>query len=428
MKYHLKTLGCAKNTVDSWRMESALRSSGHIPSFNRQDADLLLVNTCGFIDDASEESLDAIRDLDSSRTGDQQLWVAGCLTQIATDRVKREIPGVDNTFGAEEWDSIALELGPSQETYDIPDATMPGASVSAYLKVSDGCDRPCTFCIIPKIKGAMKSGDGQRLLSEAKMHAYAGAKELVLIAQDTTAFGEDTSNKDGLADFLEELSETVPEVPWIRLMYAYPGKVTPKLAETMSRLPNIVPYVDMPLQHGSDATLRRMKRPSLRKANQSLELLTKAMPEIALRTTFIVGFPDETETEFLELLEFIKEWKFDHIGAFSYSPQDGTPAFEYGGSVDSAVVADRYSRLMTLAQDISSSRTKALVGKRVDVLIESEEPGENTEGDLFSIGRSFRDAPEVDGMAFVKGVFQPGDIVPTIVKGSLPYDLLCYPA
>ena len=428
MKYHLKTLGCAKNTVDSWRMESALRASGHIPSFNREDADLLLVNTCGFIDDASEESLNAIRDLDSSRAEDQQLWVAGCLTQIASDRVKREIPGVDNTFGAEEWDSIALALGPSEETYDIPDATMPGAAVSAYLKVSDGCDRPCTFCIIPQIKGAMRSGDEQRLLSEAKMHAYAGAKELVLIAQDTTAFGEDTNNKDGLADFLEKLSEAVPEVPWIRLMYAYPGKVTPKLVETMSELPNVVPYVDMPLQHGSDATLRRMKRPSLRKANQSLELLTKAMPDIALRTTFIVGFPDETESEFLELLEFAKEWKFDHIGAFSYSPQDGTPAFEYEGAVDSAVVADRYSRLMGLAQDISSSRTKNLVGERVDVLIESEEPGENTDGDLFSIGRSFRDAPEVDGMAFVKGVFKPGEIVPAIVKGSLPYDLLCYPA
>ena len=409
-------------------MESALRASGHIPSFNRQDADLLLVNTCGFIDDASEESLNVIRDLDSSRAEDQQLWVAGCLTQIASDRVKREIPGVDNTFGAEEWDSIALELGPSEETYDIPDATMPGAAVSAYLKVSDGCDRPCTFCIIPQIKGAMRSGDEQRLLSEAKMHAYAGAKELVLIAQDTTAFGEDTNNKDGLADFLEKLSEAVPEVPWIRLMYAYPGKVTPKLVETMSGLPNVVPYVDMPLQHGSDATLRRMKRPSLRKANQSLDLLTKAMPDIALRTTFIVGFPDETESEFLELLEFAKEWKFDHIGAFSYSPQDGTPAFEYEGAVDSAVVADRYSRLMGLAQDISSSRTKNLVGERVDVLIESEEPGENTDGDLFSIGRSFRDAPEVDGMAFVKGVFKPGEIVPAIVKGSLPYDLLCYPA
>ena len=304
MKYHLKTLGCAKNTVDSWRMESALRASGHIPSFNRQDADLLLVNTCGFIDDASEESLNVIRDLDSSRAEDQQLWVAGCLTQIASDRVKREIPGVDNTFGAEEWDSIALELGPSEETYDIPDATMPGAAVSAYLKVSDGCDRPCTFCIIPQIKGAMRSGDEQRLLSEAKMHAYAGAKELVLIAQDTTAFGEDTNKKDGLADNLEKISEAVPEVPWIRLMYAYPGKVTPKLVETMSGLPNVVPYVDMPLQHGSDATLRRMKRPSLRKANQSLDLLTKAMPDIALRTTFIVGFPDETESEFLELLEF----------------------------------------------------------------------------------------------------------------------------
>ena len=427
MKYHLKTLGCAKNTVDSWRMESALRASGHIPSVDQQEADLLLVNTCGFIDEASDESLKAIRDLDSNRGKEQQLWVAGCLTQIASERVKKEIPGVDHTFGTEEWDSIAMKLGPSQEKYDIPDATMPGASVSAYLKVSDGCDRPCTFCIIPKIKGQMKSGDQQRLLSEAKMHAYAGAKELVLIAQDTTAFGEDTKDSDGLAHLLEALSEAVPEVPWIRLMYAYPGKVTPRLAEAMSRLPNIVPYVDMPLQHGSDAILRRMKRPSLRKANQSLELLTKQMPEIALRTTFIVGFPGETESEFSELLDFIEEWKFDHIGAFSYSPQEGTPAFSHEGFVDSAVVADRYSRLMTLAQDISSSRTKELVGKRVEVLIESEEPGENIEGDLFSIGRSFRDAPEVDGMAFVKGVFKSGELVPTIVKGALPYDLLCYP-
>ena len=426
MKYHLHTLGCAKNTVDSWRMESALRSAGHAPSENKDAADLLLVNTCGFIDDASEESVNLIKELDSERRSDQKLWVAGCLTEIATERVQREIPGVDQTFGAQQWDEIALKAGPSNEAYDIPIATMPGTGVYAYLKISDGCDRPCTFCIIPTIKGGMVSSEYSQIIADAKEHIAAGAKELIIIGQDTTAFGEDWGSRDGLADLLEVLSGSIPDDIWIRLMYAYPGRVTKRLASVMSRAPNIIPYVDMPLQHGSESVLKRMKRPSLKKANESLSILKEAMPDISLRTTFIVGFPGETDREFEELLDFIEKWQFNHVGAFNYSPQVGTPATSLPeATVDTQVATERFGEVMTLAQEISHRHTKALVGKSIDVLIESEEPGQNADGEFISIGRSYRDAPEVDGLVFVKGAYHQGDKISAEVSGALPYDVFC---
>ncbi|MGE0136086.1 MAG: MiaB/RimO family radical SAM methylthiotransferase, partial [Dehalococcoidia bacterium] len=297
MRYHLVTLGCAKNTVDSMRMEHALRHARHTAVAAPEDADVLFVNTCGFIDAAKGESIDVVRELDAARRPGQQLVVVGCMTQIAEDELRAAVPAIDATFGVEAWDDIAASLGPAIEAYDIPqpaDAGLLATGPSAYLKISDGCDRPCTFCIIPTIKGRMHSDPTERLLREARWLAAGGAKELVLVAQDSTAFGEDRGERDGLATLLEQLAGAVPDLPWIRLMYAYPGRVTPRLAETMARLPNVLPYVDMPLQHGSDAVLRRMKRPSLRKARESIEAIRTAMPDAVLRTTFIVGYPGET--------------------------------------------------------------------------------------------------------------------------------------
>ncbi|MYI83520.1 MAG: 30S ribosomal protein S12 methylthiotransferase RimO, partial [Chloroflexi bacterium] len=342
MRYHLVTLGCAKNTVDSMRLERALRHARHQATASVDEAELLLVNTCGFIDDAKDESLEVIAELDAERRPDQQLYVLGCLTQIAEQEVRRAVPAVDATFGVEAWDAVAASLGPGSPGFDIPQPALLATGPSAYLKISDGCDRPCTFCIIPTIKGRMHSEPDDWLIAEARALAASGVRELVLVAQDSTAYGEDRAQRDGLATLLERLAEAVPEVRWLRLMYAYPGRVTPRLAETMARLPNVTPYLDMPLQHGSPSVLRRMRRPSLRVARRSLATLREAMPDAALRTTFIVGFPGETEEEFEELLDFVEEQRFDHVGAFTYSPQTGTPAAELGEPVPHELAAERY--------------------------------------------------------------------------------------
>ena len=433
MRYHLVTLGCAKNTVDSMRLERALRNGRHLPVAVPADADLLFVNTCGFIDAAKDESVDVIRELSESRRSDQKLYAIGCMTEIAVDELRAAVPGIDGTFGAEAWDAIAASIGPADDAYDIPKASQPlrlegePGPPSAYIKISDGCDRPCTFCIIPTIKGRMHSDGTERLIEEARWHANAGVRELVLVAQDSTAYGEDRGERDGLATLLERLSEAVPDVPWLRLMYAYPGRVTARLAETMARLPNVVPYLDMPLQHGSDAVLRRMRRPSLRVARRSIDTLREAMPDATLRTTFIVGYPGETEEEFDELLAFVAEQRFDHLGAFTYSPQAGTPAAAEAEQVPAGVQEERYGRLMELAQSISHDRNRELVGREFDVLIESERPVPSEGGGSVVVGRTQRDAPEVDGLALVRGEFEAGSMVRVHVDGALPYDLLCTP-
>ena len=428
MKYHLVTLGCAKNTVDSMRLEQALRTGRHLAVTAPEEADLLVVNTCGFIDAAKDESVAVVRQLDAARRPDQKLYGVGCMTQIAEDEVRRAVPNIDAAFGVEQWDEIAASIGAASETFDIPDRGLPvlGAP-SAYLKISDGCDRPCTFCIIPTIKGGMHSAPARQLIAEARMYAAAGAKELVLVAQDSTAYGEDEGGRDGLAAMLEELSAGVPEVPWIRLMYAYPGRVTPRLAEAMASLPNVVPYLDMPLQHGSDSVLRRMKRPTLSRSRQSIETIRRAIPDVTLRSTFIVGFPGETEAEFRELLRFVEEYAIDHVGAFTYSPQIGTPAAAYPDQVPEEVKQQRYGRLMELAQGISHASNKTQVGREVDVLVESREPGTSQSVEPIVIGRTVRDAPEVDGLALVKGTYPMGTMVRVRVDGALPYDLLCTP-
>jgi ribosomal protein S12 methylthiotransferase len=430
VRYHVVTLGCAKNTVDSMRLEQALRNGRHRAVAEPADADLLLVNTCGFIDAAKDESLSVIRELDEARSPQQRLYVVGCMTEIAEQEVRAAIPTVDATFGVEAWDRIAAAVGPADPRYDIPEPQPlvgPGTP-SAYLKISDGCDRPCTFCIIPTIKGRMHSASRERLLAEARAYASAGVQELVLVAQDSTAYAEDEGERDGLATLLEQLSAAVPDVPWIRLMYAYPGRVTPRLAETMARLANVVPYLDIPLQHGSDAVLRRMKRPSLRVARQSLDAVRTAMPEIAIRTTFIVGFPGESDAEFDELLAFVEEQRFDHVGAFPYSPQPGTPAAEFDAPPSAELTEERYGRLMELAQGISLQHNRALVGRELDVLVESAQPVESAgAGGLVVVGRSYRDAPEVDGLALLKGEFAAGTLVRARVDGALPYDLMLSP-
>jgi len=299
---------------------------------------------------------------------------------------------------------------------------------SAYLKISDGCNAPCTFCIIPKMKGKLHSTPADEIVEEARRLADAGVREIVLVAQDSTDYGRDLGVRDGLPDLLERISEAVPDVPWLRIMYAYPGHVTRRLAETMARLPNVVPYIDIPLQHGAESVLRRMKRPSnTRMVREMFATLRDVMPEIAIRTTFIAGYPGETEAEFTELLAFVREMAFDHVGCFTYSPQSESPAAHEPDQVPEKIKKRRQRQLMEVAQQVSLIRNRAMNGREIDVLVENLTPSPSPssgEGSYLSVGRSYRDAPEVDGVVLLRGEHRAGEMVRAKVTGALAYDLI----
>jgi ribosomal protein S12 methylthiotransferase len=293
---------------------------------------------------------------------------------------------------------------------------------SAYLKIADGCRRPCAFCAIPSIKGTAVSRPVERILQEAAQVAQIGVQELILIAQDTSDYGHDRGEKEGLANLLERLVTAVPDIPWIRVMYAYPGYVTERLMETMARHPQILPYLDMPLQHAHPAVLKRMRRPAnVEWVERTVARLRELMPEIAIRTTFIVGYPGETEDEFQALLDMVQALQFDRVGVFTYWPEDNTPAAELPGQLPDAVKQERHDRLMALQQEISLARNMAQVGRQLEVLVEGQ-------GDGISVGRSYRDAPEIDGMVIVEDQLEPGTLQPVRITGAMHYDLLAMPA
>jgi ribosomal protein S12 methylthiotransferase len=426
--YHLITLGCPKNVVDSETLEGLLRGAGHVPADRPSAADLLIVNTCGFIDASKEESINAVLELASAKRPEQKLIVAGCLTQLYGEELGREIPEIDHIFGVDQWEGVAaLAGGHARAPYDIPAAGGVGPRrVSAYLKISDGCNAPCTFCIIPTIKGRFTSIGGGEIVRTARRLVAEGARELVLVAQDSTAYGEDLGHRDALPDLLRLLAEAVPGT-WLRLMYAYPGRVTPRLIRAMAEVPEVVPYLDMPLQHGSVSMLKRMRRPAnMAMVRRTLHDLREAMPEIALRTSLITGFPGETEAEFEELLDFVRETRFDHVGVFTYSPQERTPAATMPEQIPERVKRERRAAVMALQQGISLAKNQALIGTELDVLIEAAAPvkrGANRNGAPVWLGRSYRDAPEVDGTVLVHGPAAPGEIARVRVTAAGPYDL-----
>jgi len=429
MRYHLVTLGCPKNTVDSERLERLLEAGHHVPTVRPSDADLLVVNTCGFIDASKEESVDAILRLAAIKKPGQRLIAAGCMTQLYGDEVEREIPEVDHVFGVDQWEQVAALAGDAPAApWDIPVTASPMvAHTSAYLKISDGCNAPCTFCIIPQIKGRFTSASAGSIVAEAQRLVARGARELVLVAQDSTAWGEDLAQRDGLAGLLRLLAGSLPEQPWLRIMYAYPGRVTPKLIGTMAALPSVAHYLDMPLQHASVPALRRMKRPSnMAMVRRTLDDLRRAMPDIALRTSLIVGFPGETEAEFDELKAFLREARFDHVGVFTYSPQEGTPAATLDQPVPEKVKKARRRELMELQQSISGQIQRGLIGSELTVLIEGSAMQKGGNGTM-SVGRSYRDAPEVDGVVLVRGELPPGSLVRVRVTSAQPYDLVAEP-
>jgi len=438
--FYILTLGCDKNTVDSEAMGQLLGSYGLRETMKPEKAQLLIVNTCGFIDAATKQSLDSLRELSAGKQPGQSLIAAGCLASRASDVIKAEVPGVDGVVGALKWDSFGPMLADLGVEIDQSNALTYGLlrrkkkqGISSYLKISDGCDAGCAFCIIPQMKGKHQSRPTDILLRETRELALSGVKEIVLVGQDTTFYGRDLGNKEGTSDLLRQLCEVAPEVKWFRMMYAYPRFVSQKLVETMASLPQMAHYIDMPLQHAHKATLRRMRRPSDQSETYgTIARLREAMPDIAIRTTFIVGYPGETEEEFEFLLNFIQEMEFDNVGAFKFSPQSTSPAAQLPDPIAEELKQERYERLMAAQQQISAKKNKALIGRELDVIVEgsgSVDYGPRDSRPIW-VGRSYRSAPEVDGMVFIepaKGRHFPEGPRPTLarilVTDATEYDL-----
>ena len=423
--YHLVTLGCPKNDVDSEHLERLLTGGELIPVLEPGDADAIIVNTCGFIEQSQAQSMEAVHALAAGKREGQTLIVAGCMTQLYGSKVRAEVKGIDHVFGVGQWQDVARLLSVDvSAVYDIPESHAKVTGPSAYLKISDGCDAPCTFCVIPKIKGALRSAPAGLLVREAQRLVEAGAKELVLVAQDSTAWGEDLGLPvgKGLPGLLRTLSEAVGPDTWLRLMYAYPSRVTPELIEAMASIPNVVHYLDVPLQHGSEAVLRRMKRPSnLDKVYRFVAELREAMPDIVLRTSFIAGFPGETEAEFRELLDFAKAVRFDHAGCFTYSLQQWTGAFDMTDQVIDEVKHERRDRFMRQQRKIAAKQAKRFIGRTLPMLVEGT--GEDEDGGLIAAGRTYREAPEVDGLVFARGWAKVGSRVDVRITDAVDYDL-----
>jgi ribosomal protein S12 methylthiotransferase len=432
--FHMISLGCAKNTVDSASMAQILAASGYQSTDKPSQARVLIVNTCGFIGPAKEESYEVLQDLAASKQQGQILIAAGCLTQRYGAEVVQRVPGIDGVLGTRRWMDIldvvdTLHHGKHPEPlYHLPDVATVGKDEhgvlragiqgnSAFIKIADGCRRPCAFCAIPLIKGTAVSRPEDVIIDEARRLSDMGMHELNLIAQDTTDYGYDLGIKDGLARLLEKLTLAVPNVDWLRIMYAYPGYITDRLIDVMSSHSQILQYLDLPLQHAHPDTLRRMKRPAnVDWVRRTLEKMRLAMPGLALRTTFIVGYPGETEEEFQTLLDFVEEIRFDRVGTFQFSFEPGTASEPLGDPIVTEVKEERYDRLMTLQQRISLERNQMFVGKTLDVLFEGQ-------GDGTSMGRSYRDAPEIDGLVIVEGNAPQGALLPVRITGAMAYDL-----
>jgi ribosomal protein S12 methylthiotransferase len=431
----LITLGCAKNEVDSEEIAGVLQGAGYRLDPHTRTPDLIIINTCGFIESAKQESLQVIRDaLREKRAGNtQKVIVAGCLVQRMGDALRQMLPEVDAFVGVGQMARFAEIVNATRQSQkpltdiqpphhrwaEVTTRLRSRAPWSAYLKISEGCDHRCTFCTIPSFRGRHASKPIERILEEARWLAQNGTKELNLIAQDTTQYGYDLYRRFMLPTLLRELAQ-VEGIQWIRIHYAYPSRVSDALIETMASLPQVVPYLDVPLQHVNRAILRAMRRPGDGKTYlRMIERLRRAMPDIAIRTTFIVGFPGETEAQFEELLAFLQEAQLDRVGAFIYSREGGTPAAEMPDQVPFRIKRERYDRLMRAQQPISLQRNRAWLGKTMTVLIEGY-----TQDGRWAIGRSHRDAPDVDGLVYVRDCqAPPGTFLQVQIEGADVYDL-----
>ncbi len=442
MKYHLITLGCAKNISDSEGMSTLLQGAGHRRAEGADEAELLIVNTCGFLQAARDESVDVLGKLGIRKRDEQILVAAGCLSERVGASLVDDVPWLDGVIGTQQWPRInelvetiqerrlddrwrAFVMPPDARNQVAESVTRHAESHSAYLKISDGCSAPCAFCTIPSFKGKQRSKRPSVVLREAQELVQQGVEEIVLVAQDLTAYGHDWGEATGmgLPALLEMLCTEVPHEPgrlWYRLMYAYPGHANERLIEVMARHKGlIVPYLDMPLQHGDRRVLKRMRRPhNMERQTTFFRSLRDAIPEMTLRTTYIVGFPGETEEEFQGLLDWMSEMQADKVGVFTFSPEPGTPAGAMSDQVAAEVKQERWERAMAHQQSIALARQETVVGKVLEVLVDGVQPEQG-----LALCRSYREAPEVDGYVLVPGAHQPGERLKVRITAALPYDL-----
>ncbi|MGB3510794.1 MAG: 30S ribosomal protein S12 methylthiotransferase RimO [Microcoleaceae cyanobacterium] len=424
-------LGCEKNRIDTEHIIGLLAQAGYQVDANEQLADYVVVNTCSFIQAAREES---VRTLVELAAANKKIVIAGCMAQHFQEELLAELPEAVALVGTGDYHKIVdvmqrVETGErpaevsSQPTY-IADETTPRYRTTsegvAYLRIAEGCDYRCAFCIIPHLRGNQRSRTIESIVTEAKQLADQGVKEIILISQITTNYGVDIYGQPKLAELLRALGKV--DIPWVRMHYAYPTGLTPKVIAAIQETHNTLPYLDLPLQHSHPEILRAMNRPWQGQVNDDIiQRIKTAMPNAVLRTTFIVGFPGETEAHHTHLVEFVKRHEFDHVGVFTFSPEEGTPAYSLSHRLPEAVMEARREEIMTVQQPISLKQNQKSVGQVVDVLIEQEK---TQTGEL--IGRSERFSPEVDGLIYIKGEARLGSIVPVMITDADIYDLYGY--
>jgi ribosomal protein S12 methylthiotransferase len=413
------TLGCPKNVVDSEILMGQMKLNDIELTGSIDDADVAIINTCGFIDAARAESIDVI--IDTIRQKDttklKKVLVMGCLVERYREELQKEIPEVDCFFGMHEVPALLEELGGRYRFDMIGDRVLTTPSHYAYVKISEGCDNPCSFCSIPLMRGKFVSRPMKEILKEIDLLSSRGVKEIIVIAQDTTAYGMDLGGERMLPALLKEIS-AVDGIRWIRLMYTYPAKFPMEVLDIYRTIPKLCRYIDMPIQHISERVLRSMRRGISGKGTKDLiRTIRSRVPDIALRTTLIVGYPDETEEDFKELFEFVGEERFERLGVFPYSQEDGTYAFDLGDPVADEVKQERLSRIMELQREISEARNQSLIGKTVTVLVDREEKG-------FFVGRTEADAPEIDNEVYCRGTeAQCGEFSHVVISDAVEYDL-----
>lgn len=431
MKVLLISLGCDKNLVDSEVMLGLLNKAGHELTNDETEAEAVVINTCAFISDAKEESINTIIEMGRLKKTDRlkKLIVAGCLSQRYKDEIMKELPEIDVIIGATNYDKIVEAIGTDEDAI-VDDINYTPKPVSerivttnasmAYFKIAEGCNKLCTYCIIPHIRGRYRSIPMDRLLASAEKLAADGIKELVLVAQETTLYGVDLYGGKKLPELLTKLSD-IEGIEWIRLLYCYPEEITDELISVMAENPKICHYIDIPIQHSENEILRRMGRKTSREDIVSLvSKLRTAMPDIAIRTTLISGFPGETQELHDGLVDFVDECEFDRLGVFTYSPEEGTPAAGYEDQVDGELAAKWRDEIMELQQEISYEKNQELIGSIQRVLIE----GYLVEDDVY-VGRTYRDAPGVDGIVFVSAPYElmSGSFVDVKITEANEYDL-----
>lgn len=436
MKILFISLGCDKNLVDTEVMLGMLASRGYEMTNDEQEADIIVINTCCFIHDAKEESIQNILEMaEYKKNGSAKaLIVTGCMAERYRQEILDEIPEVDEVLGTTAYDRIldavdaALAGQHEVMTADLDALPLPetkrlvttGGHFS-YLKIAEGCDKHCTYCIIPKIRGNFRSVPMERLLKEAQDLAEQGVKELILVAQETTLYGKDLYGEKSLPKLLRELCK-ISGIRWIRILYCYPEEITDELIQVMKEEPKICHYLDLPIQHANDTILKRMgRRTSKQELIDIVQKLRKEIPDICLRTTLITGFPGETQEQHEEVMEFIDTLEFDRLGAFTYSPEEDTPAATFEDQIDEEVKEDRQADIMELQQEIAFDKAEDMIGREVLVMIEGKVADENA-----YVGRTYRDAPNVDGLIFINTDVEliSGDFAKVKVTGALDYDLI----